>query len=720
MKRIFNFRIAPLILLSIVSAISAITFCDTAAVYVFVALAVVALLSAIFIKQFKKARAKLITCISIFCITLGLTSLTYARMENREVYSENSIIEANIDMFTPCDEKGRVQIENDGLGIQVTLNNIVIDGREIDGKAVATFSDEKVFDGFKIGDRIKFKGSIAPRNFVVTDPYSVLGYRNEIYHYIYCNVDFDDETFCFYKTYYQQNLMDKIKLRVKSVLYSHTRADTAGFLYAMTFGDKNGLEAQIKDSFSYTGTAHVFAVSGLHVGILAGAILWIFKRIKLKNRIVRLVAMSVILSIFSALCGFSPSTVRASLMTVMLMLANTLGMRNDGISSASSVASGILLFKPIYLFDIGFLMSFFAVFGLFMFCKPLVKLANKLPTKLFKKTGELLAASISVNVMLLPLMTYFFNGETLLFIIANLLLLPVLAIFFPIYLFSVAISSIVPFMGWTVTAVAAPFTLIIMIIRKISELPSLVINFDSSGIIICVGLISAVALSELTFVDKNFKKIALAVLAVISVFTISTSVRLWGSDDLYVRCFTDKYGCQYLLVDNAFGGEYLIVNDKTSGDSVACIERAMRENKFASVDGIIIVGDVDEFYLEKLQLSVNCPYVYCANPNEYLSIGIYAGSSVAEDGLVIGYLDNDTLDIVSGNTTLRVLAEEKYFVADGNYQILVTYNVVGGNTDCKYIVCDLGFDNSMENYVPSTFTFEINNDRIKVESSWRY
>ncbi|MDE6870444.1 MAG: hypothetical protein K2J75_06920, partial [Clostridia bacterium] len=97
------------------------------------------------------------------------------------------------------------------------------------------------------------------------------------------------------------------------------------------------------------------------------------------------------------------------------------------------------------------------------------------------------------------------------------------------------------------------------------------------------------------------------VFAVALVFTVSTAFRIWGSNNLYVYCFTDKYDCQYILVDNAFGGEYLIINDKTSSDSVASVKNAMSENKFAKIDGIIIVGDVDEFYLEKLQISTNCP-----------------------------------------------------------------------------------------------------------------
>lgn len=718
MNRPFNFRIAPLILLSVVLAILAITFCDNSLIVVFVILAVIALLSVIFTKKFKKAKPKFTVCVLTFLIFLGLTSLTYMRADSREVYSENSLIEADIDILTECDEKGALQFSSDINTCEICLNNITVDGVEIDGKAVAAFSDAGIFDGYKIGDRIKFRGNIAPQNLVVEDAYSVLDYRNKLYHYIYCNVDFENTNFCFYKVSSGMKLMDRMKIKVKSALYSNTRSDTAGFLYAMTFGDKSGLSSQVKNSFSYTGTAHVFAVSGLHIGILAAGILWIFKKIKLNNRIVRLVVMSVILLTFSALCGFSPSTLRASGMTISLMLAKALGMRNDGISSMSLAASLILLFDQMILFDIGFLMSFFAVFGILTLYKPIEKIFAKI--KLPKKLSGLLATSIAVNIALLPLTMYFFNGESLLFIIANLLLVPILSVIFPIYLFSAVAASMFPFMGWLVTAISAPFTLLIMLIDRISKFPSILINFNSNAIIILIGLLSVVILSKYVFAHKSVKKIAAAVFATALIFMTATSFRIWGSNNLYVYCFSDKYDCQYVLVDNAFGGEYLIINDNTSSDSVSCVLNAMSQNKFNKVDGIIVVGEIDDNYLAKLQMYTNCPYVYSPNKSGRVGNGVYVGSSVVESGLTIGFRNYGILDVVSGGKTLRIMARDFYAGDNYNCDIIVAYSVVSGDTEGKYIVCDAGFDNSVKNCVPSTFTFEIKNDKIKVQSSWRY
>lgn len=716
MKRIINFRIAPLILLSVIFAICTITFCSNILIILAVLVALTILLCAIFIKKFKKARAKLVTCILVFFIFLGLTSLAYDGIQSKEIYCKNSVIEGEIDMTTPCDEKGEITYQSDkNIYVNIYLENVTVDGRKIKGKAKATFIRSALVDTYAIGDRIKFKGDIAPLNFVVTDNYSMSNYRKGIYHNILCNATPQDDDFFLIKISEGAGLGDRIKLRIKSIIYSNTRSDTAGFLFAMTFGDKSGLDENIKSGFSYTGTAHVFAVSGLHVGMLAGALLWLLRKTKLTNRITKIAILSTFLLIFCALCDFSPSTVRASIMTLTAALAKSIGLRNDGLSSMSMSAIAILLFKPLYLFEMGFLMSFIAVVGILMLGKPISKVLKRLP----KKLNALLSTSLAVNFALLPIMMYYFQGETLLFIIANLLLLPILGICFPIYFIVVFIAAILPFMGWSITLTAAPFTVLIKLIEGISKLPTFVVSFSSGAAIIIFGIVATVALSQYVFADKKLKRIVASVMCIALVLTTSSTLRLWGSGNAYVHCFTDDYGCQYLLVDNAFGGNYLIINDEVGIDAENAVVQEMVKHKFAKLDGIVIVGDVDVGEVDRLKLVTACPYVYAFESSQVADGAVIMGDHIVESGLVISYLSRGCLDITLGERTVRVLARD-YYAIDEEYDVLVTYSPTAGSTDGKYIVCEYGYTNSLENYVSGAFTFKINNDRIKVDSFWRY
>ena len=61
-----------------------------------------------------------------------------------------------------------------------------------------------------------------------------------------------------------------------------------------------------------------------------------------------------------------------------------------------------------------------------------------------------------------------------------------------------------------------------------------------------------------------------------------------------------------------------------------------------------------------------------------------------------------------------------YYAIDEEYDVLVTYSPTASSTNGKYIVCEYGYTNSLENYVSGAFTFKINNDRIKVDRFWRY
>ena len=73
-------------------------------------------------------------------------------------------------MTTPCDEKGEITYQSDkNIYVNIYLENVTVDGRKIKGKAKATFIRSALVDTYAIGDRIKFKGDIAPLNFVVTD-----------------------------------------------------------------------------------------------------------------------------------------------------------------------------------------------------------------------------------------------------------------------------------------------------------------------------------------------------------------------------------------------------------------------------------------------------------------------------------------------------------------------------------------------------------------------
>lgn len=145
--------------------------------------------------------------------------------------------------------------------------------------------------------------------------------------------------------------------------------EKSGLLAAMLFGDKSGLGDDFYEKFRRNGTAHILAVSGIHIGIIyAFASTFTGGRRRIPNNI----AMLFLLVAYAALAGFSPSVVRAVTMIGAHMLSRIADCRYDLMSAASAAMLSMLILNPYSLFNTGFQMSFLAIFTI-AFLMPLLR-----------------------------------------------------------------------------------------------------------------------------------------------------------------------------------------------------------------------------------------------------------------------------------------------------------------------------------------------------------
>ncbi|MDE6189535.1 MAG: ComEC/Rec2 family competence protein [Clostridia bacterium] len=716
MKRLFNFRIVPICFLGIILAICGVTFCSASLSIIFAIAAVILIAISIFVEQLRKAKGKLITFSLVFLIATLVTSMTYVRVEERKVYSYDAVVEGNIAILTENDSEGNVIIES-SYGAYVYLESVTVNGEEIDGIAQTYFSQAQLVEGLKVGDRIKFTGSVTPKNLTVTDSYSINDCKRQVYHYITFSrsADSDESTVEYLGNYLK--FSDKIKLKIKSVLYANVKSQTAGFLYAMTLGDKTGLESDVRSDFQRTGAAHIFAVSGLHVGIIAAALVWLLKKLKVRNRLVTFIVVAAVLIPFCILCG-SPSTVRATVMTLIALGAKIIMMRSDGLTNLSFAGCVILLINPLYLFDVGFLMSFFAILALLTLSEPIGKIITNLFAKIFpkrqpKKLVSLLSATVSVNALLMPIMVSYFGGQALLLVVANLIVIPIACVFFPIYLVALILSCILPAVGILLTIAGAPFTAMIWVVGKIGEWETLIIYFQSGVLFFILTILIAVTLSKYCFVNRKAKKIIAIALVVCICLTVVCNITRWGNEDAILYCYVDKYDNQYAIIENVRGGRYLITNGQLTDDSVSSTLTYMNKRGFVKIDGIVLVGE--EFRVSnvsRLAQNLNCVSVYSFS-DVFSSAGLSTANYLLEEGLTLAFLNGGTLEIIAGKTVIRVLAEG-YSSADDDFDVLLTYEATQNAGDGQYIVCSSGYTNSLQNYMPTTFTFRLKNGKILV------
>ena len=151
------------------------------------------------------------------------------------------------------------------------------------------------------------------------------------------------------------------------------------FSYALLVGNDDFMDDGVITQFRQAGVAHIFAVSGLHIGFLAGVISFVLRKLK-TNRWFNLIFTIFILIIYSGVCGFSASSVRATVMCGVMLLITNLGMRYDGLSALGLAGILVLLLSPVEAFCAGFQLSFIVVFGILVLTPKLKKLfGNILP-----------------------------------------------------------------------------------------------------------------------------------------------------------------------------------------------------------------------------------------------------------------------------------------------------------------------------------------------------
>ena len=135
---------------------------------------------------------------------------------------------------------------------------------------------------------------------------------------------------------------------------------TADLVKALILGDRSELAEEQNDAYARAGVAHLLAVSGLHVSIIAG----LFDQALRKLRVPRLVVLCVVfcaLLAYSVLVGMGASIVRAVLMYAIAGVGRQLGRPRDGVQCLSVAAVIQLLIQPLWLFDAGFILSYTAI-----------------------------------------------------------------------------------------------------------------------------------------------------------------------------------------------------------------------------------------------------------------------------------------------------------------------------------------------------------------------
>jgi competence protein ComEC len=265
--------------------------------------------------------------------------------------------------------------------------------------------------------------------------------------------------------------LSSIRLNLISIIDSNMSFNNGALAKALLLGDKSSLDESIKQDFSNTGAMHVLAVSGLHIGILLSIIIYILSLLSkfLSKKQALLIAL-FILWFYAIITGLSASILRATFMFSILVLSKFFSKTHSSVNSLCFTAFILLLINPNYVYDIGFQLSYLAMFGIFSFYNIIYSIfsfRNRVINMLWKGTSVGLAAQLFT----FPLTIFYFHQFPNYFILTNLGLIVITGIILSFGVLSIVFSKVGYLNKFLFYLLSLTIIILIKLISSISSLP---------------------------------------------------------------------------------------------------------------------------------------------------------------------------------------------------------------------------------------------------------
>lgn len=239
-------------------------------------------------------------------------------------------------------------------------------------------------------------------------------------------------------------ILESLRRPIRNFLINNLTAKNQALYRALILGERQAIDPQLREPFNKTGSGHILAVSGLHIGLIAwlffNLVRWLLAlsySLTLKTDIRKLAALISCLPVITYTCitGFQVSALRAMIMVISYLISILLDREKEIWSTLALAAMIILAIDPHALLDISFQFTFLAVTGI-IWLTPCFQ--NLIPNPFSRSNGKnildmifryitgILAASISAFIFLLPVILFYFQIISFVTVPANLMSVPIL------------------------------------------------------------------------------------------------------------------------------------------------------------------------------------------------------------------------------------------------------------------------------------------------------
>ncbi|MBK8785751.1 MAG: ComEC/Rec2 family competence protein [Chitinophagaceae bacterium] len=500
--------------------------------------------------------------IQLFFIALGawITWQKDMRHQNNwygNYYKEGSYLVVRID--EPLVEKNKTY-KADGY-----VETVVQDGKTIpaEGKLLLYFSKDSFKTNLAYGDRIIIRKNLqAIKN--SGNPGAFNYQRYAAFQGIFHNVFLQEKDWSVLNKNPKNGFWQLIFFSREYVLdvlqkSISTGKDELGIAEALLIGYTNDLDKDLVQAYSNTGVVHIIAISGMHLALIYLLLVWVFAKIPLinKSKLLQLVLILSCLWLFSILTGASPSVLRAAVMFSFIAIGKTWFKQASIYNSLAASAFVLLCYNPYYLWAVGFQLSYLAVLGIVIFQKPIYN-CFYIKNKWVDKTWQLITVSTAAQLLTFPVCIYYFHQFPNLFLISNLIAVPLSAIILYTEIALIAFSWI-PLVGtWLGKLVTGLVWLMNKIILWINDL-SFAVWDKIPATVFSTWLLYAVLLSFSAWLLLKNKKYFWMGLFVILAFELQSAYNNWQSSKQQKLIVYNVP--QHQAIDLVSGNSYKFIGD---------------------------------------------------------------------------------------------------------------------------------------------------------------
>ena len=322
-------------------------------------------------------------------------------------------------------------LKPDKFNLKYFANVIAINGEDARGKVLLNISKDSFNTSFSADAILLVHSSIVnipkplnPHQFNYSEYMKSL----EVYGQMYISEKVIINTSEGKTTLYglAQNLRAEI---VQKLQTTKLNANERAILQALVLGEKKDIDKDLYEEYAAAGAVHILAVSGLHVGIFYVLLAFFFKPLKRwkYGSYFQAILIVILLWGFALLSGLSPSVTRAVTMFSFFAMAKLFNRETNSLNTLFLSFLALLIINPLWLFQVGFQLSYLAVFFI-VWLLPIFQKIGYSKYRIVRGIWSIITVSLCAQIGVLPLTLYYFHQFPGLFLITNIVILPFLTL----------------------------------------------------------------------------------------------------------------------------------------------------------------------------------------------------------------------------------------------------------------------------------------------------